>query len=127
MSGIKYLLDTCFIIQWHAQDNKTFEIISRLNLQPFECAYSDISHAEVFGYHSISPKAEYELTALLFDIERLSVSKSIIDIVIAIRKIHKIKLPDALILATAKQHNLTLLTLDDKLQRLAQLAGVKIA
>lgn len=121
MNGIKYLLDTCFIIQWHAQNDKAFEIITNLNLQPFECAYSDISHAELFGYHGITQKAEYELNNLLFDIERLEINKAIIDIVINIRKSHKIKLPDALILATAKYYNLTLITLDDKLNKISQL------
>lgn len=121
MNGIKYLLDTCFVIQWHAKDKQVFDMIQRLDLQPFECAYSDITYAEVFGFHGITPKAEYELQNLLIGIERFSVSKQVIDTVITIRKQHKIKLPDALILATAKCHDLQLLTLDNKLQKISMM------
>lgn len=46
------------------------------------------------------------------------ISDEIRDLTIDIRIRHKIKLPDALILATAKMHNLQLLTLDEKLQRI---------
>lgn len=50
--------------------------------------------------------------------QRLTINDDVIECTIAIRRKHKIKLPDALILATAKMHNLQLLTLDEKLQRI---------
>ncbi|MDH2926618.1 hypothetical protein [Lonepinella koalarum] len=61
MSGIKYLLDTCFVIQWHAHNRQIFEIIKWYHLRADECAYSDIAYAEVFGFQGITDKAEREL------------------------------------------------------------------
>ncbi|WP_207905260.1 PIN domain-containing protein [Lonepinella koalarum] len=55
---------------------------------------------------------------MLSDLTCLDVSKTVINHCIQIRRRHKIKLPDALILATAKVHGLQLLTLDEKLQRI---------
>lgn len=120
MNGNKYLLDTCFIIQWHAHDKKAFELIQQYKVYPNECVYSDVTYAEVFGWHGITPKAEQELVNLLLGIPRLPISQDILECTIAIRRTYKIKLPDALILATAKTHNLQLLTLDEKLQHIAE-------
>lgn len=121
MSGNKYLLDTCFIIRWYEQQQDALSIIERLNIQFEECSYSDISHAELFSWQGLTPSDEQALKALLFDVARLEVSKQVIDKTIQIRKAHKMKLPDSLILATAKIHGLQLITLDDKLERIEKL------
>lgn len=120
MSGVKFLLDTCFIIQWHAHDKKAFELLQKWRVLPQECVYSDITYAEVFGWHGIQPKSEQELTDLLQGMPRLPVTDDVLKRTIALRRAHKIKLPDALILATAQVHGLTLLTLDEKLARIHQ-------
>ena len=121
MNGIKYLLDTCFIIRWHGQQADALGIIQRLDMQLSECAYSDISHAEIFSWHGLSQADEHGLKYLLADLPRLAVTNRVIDNTIHIRRKHKIKLPDALILATAKTYRLQLVTLDDKLRRIEQL------
>ncbi|MDO4223451.1 MAG: type II toxin-antitoxin system VapC family toxin [Acinetobacter sp.] len=121
MNGAKYLLDTCFIIQWHAQHQQAFELIRQFNLSPEICFYSDITHAELFGYHGITSQAENELKFLLSDIERIPVSRQVIDRTIQLRKQYKIKLPDSLILATAQTYQLTLITLDDKLNKISKI------
>lgn len=87
---------------------------------PQECVYSDITYAEVFGWHGILPKSEQELTDLLQGMPRLPVTDDVLKRTITLRRAHKIKLPDALILATAQVHGLTLLTLDEKLARIHQ-------
>ncbi|WP_066803589.1 PIN domain-containing protein [Moraxella oblonga] len=51
---------------------------------------------------------------------KLPITDDILECTIALRRAYKIKLPDALILATAKTHQLTLLTLDEKLERIYQ-------
>ncbi|WP_290001901.1 PIN domain-containing protein [Faucicola atlantae] len=121
MNGIKYLLDTCFIIRWHGQQADALGIIQQLDMQLSECAYSDISHAEIFSWHGLNQTDEQGLKYLLADLPRLAVSNRVIDDTIRIRRKHKIKLPDALILATAKTYRLQLVTLDDKLQRIEKL------
>lgn len=119
MNGIKYLLDTCFIIRWHGLHNDALNIIRQYNLQFEHCSYSVISYAELFSWQGLSPTDEHSLKVLLSDVVRLPVTDKVIDITISIRKAHKIKLPDAMILATAKHYQLELLTLDDRLARIA--------
>lgn len=126
MNGIKYLLDTCFIIRWHGQQADALGIIQRLDMQLSECAYSDISHAEIFSWHGLNQTDEQGLKYLLADLPRLAVSNRVIDDTIRIRRKHKIKLPDALILATAKTYRLQLITLDDRLQRIEQLEADRL-
>lgn len=120
MSG-KYLLDSCFIIRWHEQHDDALKIIEQLNLQFEQCCYSVISHAELFSWQGLTAIDEHNLKALLQGVTRLAVTDEVIEQCITIRKQHKIKLPDALILATAKYHQLELLTLDSKLERLSKL------
>jgi len=49
----------------------------------------------------------------------LPLSQTIEEYTIMVRRSKKVKLPDALILATAKVHGLTLLTLDQRLETLS--------
>ncbi len=118
MNGIKYLLDSCFIIRWHEQRNEVFEIIQHLDLRYEQCAYSVISYAELFSWQHLTKIDEQGLRYLLTDVRKLPLNDEVIEVTIQIRKHHKIKLPDALILATAKTYGLQLITLDEKLQRI---------
>ncbi|WP_386693993.1 type II toxin-antitoxin system VapC family toxin [Lonepinella sp. MS14435] len=118
MNGIKYLLDSCFIIRWHEQRNEVFEIIQHLDLRYEQCAYSVISYAELFSWQHLTEIDEQGLRYLLTDVRKLPLNDEVIEVTIQIRKHHKIKLPDALILATAKTYGLQLITLDEKLQRI---------
>lgn len=120
MNGVKFLLDTCFIIRWRKLNERVFQIFAKFNIQASECAYSDISYAEVFGWNGINQAEEQYFKTLLNDIPRLSITDEILERTILLRQSHKIKLPDALILATAKIHHLQLLTLDEKLERIYQ-------
>ncbi len=116
MNGIKYLLDTCFILRYFGQEDDVFQIIQTLDLQSSECAYSVISQMEILGY-PLNDIDEQNLKLILSDFERLAVTDEVIDETIRLRKQYKIKLPDCMILATANVHNLQLLTLDKKLQK----------
>ncbi len=116
MNGIKYLLDTCFILRYFGQENDVFQIINTLDLQSFECAYSVVSQMEILGY-PLNDIDEQNLKLILSDFERLAIDDDVIAETIRLRKQHKIKLPDCMILATAKVHNLQLLTLDKRLQK----------
>lgn len=119
MNGVKFLLDSCFLIRWYGQHSDALDLIRQYNLQFEQCAYSSISYAEVLGWNGLMPQDEINLRQLFSRFhQRLTINDDVIECTIAIRRKHKIKLPDALILATAKTHNLQLLTLDEKLQRI---------
>ncbi len=119
MNGIKYLLDTCFVLRYFGQEEDVLQMIERLNLQSSECAYSVITHVEVLGY-PLNDIDEQNLKLILSDFQRLEITDTVIEETIRLRKQHKIKLPDSMILATANVHNLQLLTLDKRLLKISQ-------
>ena len=71
---------------------------------------------EPFGsvglYANISENDARNLTILLSKMTKLPINLPIENKVIDLRKQHKIKLPDAIVLATALSHDLELLSLD---------------
>ena len=85
-------------------------------------AVSVISKIEVLGYDG-EEHALNQLRALLAQMTILPLDEAITDRTIAVRKSYKIKLPDAVIAATALQHDLELLTRNTKdFQRIDGLA-----
>lgn len=121
MNGIKFLLDSCFLIRWYGKHNDAIELIKKYQLTFDQCAYSDISYAEVLGWNGSTPQDDINLRMLFNRFQtKLPITDDILECTIALRKAYKIKLPDALILATANTHHLQLLTLDEKLERIYQ-------
>lgn len=115
MSGIRYLLDTCFILEFHKHNTEVLKIISDKNIHRSHCAISVINRLETLGYSNISADDERNLPILLSGFTKISLDLSIENTVIHLRKHHKIKLPDAIVLATALVHRLELLSLDQGL------------
>jgi predicted nucleic acid-binding protein len=74
-----------------------------------EGAYSIISKIELLGFQQ-SPSAEHQARLLLSYLQELELTSTIAEQTIQIRKIHKIKLPDAVIGSTALVHQLTIIT-----------------
>ena len=82
--------------------------------------YSAITRMELLGFPAITPSEIQEITGLLAKLTRYALIAEIEDEAILLRRSARIKLPDAIILATAKVHGLTLLTLDQRLATLAK-------
>lgn len=120
MSG-KYLLDTCTLIGLQKQTPESFNLLSQKGVYLSECAISVITYIEFVGFYGVDNQTCEQLTHIANQFTQYPLNDTIRDKAIAIRQKHKIKLPDALILATAKTHQLTLLTLDDKLAKFYQL------
>jgi hypothetical protein len=79
---------------------------SIINLAP---NVSVITKIEVLGFNA--PEEHYQLLVdFMNDAVLMDLSSAIIDTAISIRKAHIIKLPDAIIAATAFVNNLTLIT-----------------
>ncbi|MCL1624016.1 PIN domain-containing protein [Moraxella sp. Tifton1] len=119
MSG-KYLLDTCTLIGLQKQTPESFDLLSQKGVYLSECAISVITYIEFIGFYGVDNKTCEQLKYIANQFTQYPLDDNIRDKAIAIRQKHKIKLPDALILATAKTHQLTLLTLDDKLAKFYQ-------
>ena len=112
MSGIKYLLDTNFIL---GMLKATPEVLSLLGTRRFvadECAYSAVTRMELLGFEGITPDEDALIRQRLAQFTYLSISMAVEDAAIRLRRSRKVKLPDALIAATALEHGLELLTLD---------------
>lgn len=115
MNGTKFLLDTCFILGFYRQEPQVLKIVKQNNLRLEYCYISPINKMEVLGYQNISQSDEIGLTKLLNYFTTLALNEIVENKVINLRKHHKIKLPDAIVLATALTHHCQLLTLDNGL------------
>ena len=79
-------------------------------------AISVINKIELLGFN-MPPQAQQKMQSLISVVEVLDLTDAVVNETIALRKIKKIKLPDAIIAATAIVHNLTLIsrnTVDSK-------------
>lgn len=84
-------------------------------------AVSVVSYMEVMGY-TFESSTEETMVKKLFDYFTLLMIDSVIaNKVIELRKAYKIKLPDAIICATAIHYKAQLLTNDEKLQQISEL------
>lgn len=115
MSGTKFLLDSCFILGFYKQEKEVLEMAQRFNLEIEHCYISPINRLEVLGYHSLTQNDEMGLNGLLSNFKVLPFNFEIENKTIELRKRHKIKLPDAIVLATTLTHRCQLLTLDNGL------------
>jgi hypothetical protein len=116
MNGIKFLLDTNFILGMLKSTPSVLETLAAKRLTSTQCAFSAITRMELLGFPGITPAEERLIRATLDQFRYLAISFEVEEAAIEIRRLRRIKLPDALIAATALCHGLELLTLDAGLQ-----------
>jgi len=120
MSGIKYLLDTNFILGLLKATPEVLAIVTERDLLASSCAYSAVTRMELLGYPNITSDEERLIADRLSKFTYLSISSEVEDLAIALRRTRKLKLPDALIAATAIHYGLELLTMDQALLAVAK-------
>lgn len=116
MNGIDYLLDTNFVLGLLKSDAETLAVIDGRHIESHQCAYSAITRMELLDFPGITPGEESLILGKLTYLTYLPISALIENIVIHLRRTHKVKLPDAIIAATALAANAELLTFDRQLQ-----------
>ncbi len=84
---------------------------------------SVITEIELLSYPSLSPDEETQIREFLTKITVVGIDNNIKELAITFRKQYRLKLPDAIIAATAQSLNATLFTND---VRLANLSGINI-
>jgi predicted nucleic acid-binding protein len=106
MNGTNFLVDTNIIIYLTRERLNTSDFAKKgSNLY-----ISSINYIEALGYTFQNQSDENAVINICESFERLFLTKEIEKQTILIRKSNKIKLPDAIIAATAIVHNLTLIT-----------------
>lgn len=112
MSGIKYLLDTNFILGILKSDARVLTEFSGRQIMAGECSYSAITRMELLGFPGITQDEETLIRQTLEHFSYLPLTRGIEDRTIELRQFCKMKLPDAIIAATALCAGIELLTLD---------------
>lgn len=116
MSGNKLLLDTNIALYLLGGD----EVLATL-LDQREVFVSVISEMEMLGYPGISLSETYRIKDFLKDCQIVELVPSVKELAIEIRKAHGLKLPDAIIAASALHLNLPLVSADKVFNRIDDL------
>jgi len=108
MSGNKGLLDSNVIIDASKGIVSIQDIVNE-----YDYLYTSIiSYVETLGFNFSDNEEKEIVIKIINSLEIINLSKEIADTAIGYRKRKKIKLPDALVLATAKNINADLITSD---------------
>ena len=116
---MRFLLDT----------NAAIRLLSGKLMDPLpEGLYgiSIISEIELLSFPSLHPEEEQAIHLLLEMLERLTLNRAVRDQTILLRRGQGLKLPDAVIAATAIAWSATLLTNDQRLQQVPGLMVQKV-
>ncbi len=106
MSGNRFLLDTNILLYLIGKK------IPVDALPEGEFSVSFVTELEVLSYPSITAQEELQLKRLLQDIPVIDITAEIKERTIDLRKKYNLRLPDAIIAATALQLDATLITND---------------
>ena len=120
MSGNKFLLDTnagLYLLSGKLKSN---------NLPEGKLFISFINELELLSYPAINKAEEIKIKKFIDDIDVLDIDETIKIETIRLRKKHNIKLPDAIICATALSQNARLITFDENLNKIKELKTLKV-
>lgn len=110
----KYLLDTNSIIYYLQGYKELDEIFEKFVAGIATPMISIITEIELFGFPGITSKEEKFITKLLANFQILDVNKEISKATINLRRQYKMKVPDAIIAATAMNKGAILVTRDEE-------------
>ena len=115
MNGIDFVADTNALIYLLNGNSCMLPFLNK-NL-----AFSVISEMELLSFSGITEEEENNIKALLNDCEEIFLLKDVKDKAIELRKKYKIKLPDAIVAASAIVSNLPLITADKGFNQIQEL------
>ena len=120
MNGNKFLLDTNILLYIAGKR------IDTTSLPQGEFFISFVTELEILSYPSLTPQEEIRLRKLLAEMPVIDATREIKDSAIALRKQYRLKLPDALIAATAQTLKATLITNDKGFDAIKEIATLAI-
>ena len=121
MSGNKLLLDTNAVLLILGSE-KVFS-----SLEGKELFVSFITELELFSYPYLNKEEEKSITFFLSKVTIVDITRDIKSKTIQFRKKYKLKLPDAIICATAASKKLTLISNDKQLKKISALPVVSFS
>ncbi|MBV6441371.1 MAG: type II toxin-antitoxin system VapC family toxin [Haliscomenobacteraceae bacterium CHB4] len=116
MNGTKLLVDTNIALYFLGGD----PVLSSL-LDQREIYVSAITEMELLGYPGITQTEAERIHNFLNDCQLVEINADVRKKAIEIRRLHNLKLPDAIIAATALHLNLPLISADDIFSRIGEL------
>jgi predicted nucleic acid-binding protein len=120
MTGVDFLIDTNIFIYIHE---------AKEEVEPFlhyELAYSSITKIELLGYSQLNNNQILLIEQMLNDCSELKISDEVINKAIILKRNYNIKLPDAIIAATALLNNLPLVTADKGFEKIDELSLIEV-
>ena len=115
MNGIDYIADTNALL---------YLLSGNPCMKPYLSSYiglSVISEMELLSFSGITSFEEERIRSLIQDCLVLFLTENVKNKTIALRRAYKIKLPDAILAATAIENKLQLITADKGLKRVSEL------
>ena len=116
MSGIEYLIDTNILV-YILQGNPKVRYFAQEEFLAVCC----VTEMETLGKYQIFEEEKEIVEELLGECNIIDITYKIKQIAIKLRQNYRIKLPDAIIAATAIQQNLTLVTADKGFSKISEL------
>ena len=107
MNGNKYFLDTNIFLYLIGKDLELAKFLEDKDIYT-----SFITRMELLSYPTISSSEEIVIKTILEDCQIIQASEEIQDLAIELRKQYSLKLPDAIIAASAYYFNIPLITAD---------------
>jgi predicted nucleic acid-binding protein len=120
MSGINWLLDTNIVIGLLKQQAATIALVESQKIELSKSAVSQITRMELLGFPGLADEDERAILGFLQNCQVLFIDEAVERAAIRLRRAGLCKLPDAIIAATAQVHQLSLLTLDERLAKIAE-------
>lgn len=112
MNGTEFLLDTNIVIGLLKGHAATVALAEHAQLVLNRAAVSQITRMELLGFPSLTEDEEHEIRAFLSSCRVCLLDEQVEAEAIRLRRKGRLKLPDAIIAATALVHGYRLLTLD---------------
>ena len=105
-----YILDTNIVIHLLNNSLSTSARAFLIQVIDSEPNISIVTKMETLGFNFNNEKAQISAQSFIAECNIIGISDEVVDATIGLRKIKKIKLPDAIIAATAIVQNLQLIT-----------------
>lgn len=116
MTGINKLLDTNFVIGLLNERPEAVTLTNQLGLTLQTIAISQLTRIELLSFWNLPSDEEKAIGLFLASVAVKPIDERVEQAAIALRRRSRLKLPDAIIGATAIVHGLTLITFDARLE-----------